>query len=63
MEKLICYCFGYTESDIKNDYLENGHSTILEKIAAEKKQGTCQCAEKNPGAPDVSEMSASWWRH
>jgi len=49
MSELICYCFGYTRSDIEKDVVENkGRSTILEKILAEKKKGTCQCHVKNP---------------
>ena len=45
---LICYCFGYSEDDIHQDYQENGKSTIMEKIQMEKKFGNCQCATKNP---------------
>jgi hypothetical protein len=48
MSDLICYCFGYTRKDIKNDFTNNGRSLIMEKIMAEKKLGTCQCATKNP---------------
>uniref|UniRef100_A0A7V6A687 BFD-like (2Fe-2S) protein n=1 Tax=Desulfobacca acetoxidans TaxID=60893 RepID=A0A7V6A687_9BACT len=48
MESLICYCFGYTASDIEQDFLANGTSTIMERIMAEKKAGGCQCATKNP---------------
>ena len=49
MSNLICYCFKYTESDIRKDVYENkGQSLILEKIAFEKKRGTCQCSVKNP---------------
>ena len=47
MPELICYCFGYTADDIRRDYAANGYSTLLEKIKAEKKSGTCQCAAKN----------------
>ena len=45
---LICYCFGYSVDDIKNDYMEKGKSTIMEKIQMEKKLGNCQCGTKNP---------------
>lgn len=48
MSDLICYCFGYSEGDIRRDYLENGRSTILERIQMEKKFGNCQCETKNP---------------
>lgn len=48
MDDLVCYCFGYTESDIEEDVRLNGNSTILEKILSEKKAGACQCSVKNP---------------
>ena len=48
MDEAICYCFQYTVDDIQNDYKKNGKSLILEKIKAEKKQGGCDCANKNP---------------
>lgn len=48
-EDIVCYCFGYTKKDIKEDYLNNkNRSTILEKIASEKKAGRCDCFHKNP---------------
>ena len=48
MESLICYCFGYTTSDIERDVVANGKSTIMDRIMSEKKAGGCQCAPKNP---------------
>jgi hypothetical protein len=48
MDKLICYCFNYTESDIVRDVLEQGKSTIEERIRNEKKSGGCECRTKNP---------------
>ena len=49
MNQLVCYCFEHTEDDIRRDVLENaGHSEILEKIMAAKKQGACQCGDKHP---------------
>ena len=48
MEDLICYCFNYTTLDIERDVLQNGRSTIMDKIVSEKKAGRCQCATKNP---------------
>jgi hypothetical protein len=48
MEELICYCFNYTFSDIESDVKENGKSTIEERVASEKKAGSCQCETKNP---------------
>ncbi len=45
---LVCYCFQFTRRQIEKDYSDNGRSTILEKIAQEKKAGGCDCVRKNP---------------
>ena len=45
---LVCYCFKFTRNDIEQDYKKNGQSTILAKIASEKKSGGCDCVNKNP---------------
>jgi copper chaperone CopZ len=45
---LVCYCFGYTVNDIEQDFIKNKRSLIIEKIAAEKKTGGCDCVNKNP---------------
>lgn len=47
-DDLVCYCFQYTKKQIEADYTKNGRSMILERIAAEKKAGGCDCARKNP---------------
>jgi len=48
MDRLVCCCFEYTSEDIKQDFLENGRSFIMEKITAEKRLGQCRCASLNP---------------
>jgi hypothetical protein len=49
MSKKICYCYNFSEADIKNDVLQHdGRSFILEKILSAKKEGACQCAVKHP---------------
>jgi hypothetical protein len=49
MEHLICYCFGYTEQDIIDDFKKNrGESYILAKIIEVRKSNTCQCGVKHP---------------
>lgn len=49
MRDLVCYCFGFSAVDIQEDARANdGHSTILAKIAAEKRAGTCRCATLHP---------------
>lgn len=50
----ICYCFGYSEEDIRQDVRHNGgRSAILERIIAEKKRAACQCATLHPEVGDV----------
>lgn len=46
--EIICYCFDYTREDIVNDYLKNGESLIMARIAAEMKAGNCRCNEMHP---------------
>lgn len=48
MRDLVCFCFGYTASDIERDVVENNKSTIVDRIVSEKKAGGCQCAARNP---------------
>jgi hypothetical protein len=49
MAELICYCFEYTKSDIKDEMLQNsGKSLLLERIIEARENGTCQCDVKNP---------------
>lgn len=48
INELICHCIGYSAEDIRQDFLLNKRSTIMERIQAEKKFGNCQCALKNP---------------
>jgi len=46
--EIICYCFGYSVEDIRDDLLRHGRSTILERIQREKKANRCNCVTKNP---------------
>lgn len=58
MEEQICYCFNYTATDISQDVLEHGRSTILARILSEKKAGPASAQRKIPRAADVRLMSA-----
>ena len=44
----VCYCFGFTRSDIENEFTATGSSTIGERIKTEVKAGNCACDVKNP---------------
>lgn len=46
---IICYCWNYSEEDIKHDlHQHNGVSTILEHILEEKRKGACKCKSMHP---------------
>ena len=47
-EPLICYCFGYTKTDIITEIEAAGHSVIMEKIKQNRKAGTYECDTKHP---------------
>lgn len=48
-DEKICWCFGYRVADLIADYrAHNGRSSILERLIAEKRAGSCDCARKNP---------------
>ncbi len=44
----VCYCFNYTEEDIREDFYKHGKSTIMNRIIGEKKYGNCNCESTNP---------------
>ena len=47
--KTICYCYNYSEEDIRKDVRKNnGQSLLLEKIVAEKQLGNCRCGTMHP---------------
>ena len=44
----ICYCFGFTRQDIRDEIRSTGKSTVAERIKAEVEAGHCACEVKNP---------------
>ncbi|MFQ5696359.1 MAG: hypothetical protein ACE5HB_10250 [Terriglobia bacterium] len=44
----VCYCFGVTRSDIREEVQRTGKSVALARIKAEVKAGNCACEVKNP---------------
>lgn len=45
-DRLVCYCFGYTQAEIQQDARAAG--AIPASIAAEVKAGNCACEVMNP---------------
>ena len=44
----ICYCFGFTEGDAREDLARNGTSSIPRQISELIKAGMCACEVRNP---------------
>jgi hypothetical protein len=44
----VCYCFGFTATDLRNELAELGGTDIPASIAAEVRAGHCACEVKNP---------------
>jgi len=44
----LCYCFGVTRRDIREEIERSGASSVPERIRAEVKAGRCACEVKNP---------------
>ena len=44
----LCYCFGVTRQQIKEEIQRTAHSTAPERIKAEVQAGNCACEVKNP---------------
>jgi hypothetical protein len=48
-EKMVCYCYRYTEADIIADVKKNkGNSSFMPLIMESRKNNTCQCDLKHP---------------
>ena len=44
----LCYCFGFYESDIRQEIARDGCTSIPQRIGALLRQGLCACPAKNP---------------
>jgi CopZ-like zinc binding protein len=47
-EATVCYCFGISRRDIREEVEAAGRSSVAEKIKAEIQAGRCACEVKNP---------------
>jgi len=46
--RTVCYCFGYTAAEVKEQVAATGTSVIPDEIGAKCKQGLDRCDETNP---------------
>ena len=54
----LCYCFGFSRADVREELASRGRCTIPERIAAEIRAGRCACATRNPsGACCLGDVS------
>ena len=44
----LCYCFGYEESDIRDEIAQTGSTTIPERVSRLIREGLCACDTRNP---------------
>jgi len=54
----LCYCFGFSRADVREELAAGGQCTIPARIAAEVRAGRCACEIKNPsGACCLGEVN------
>jgi hypothetical protein len=46
--RMVCYCFGETETDIRLEVQKTGRSTAAERITELVAAGRCACEVRNP---------------
>lgn len=46
--RVVCYCFGENESDIRSEIEINGRSDAVERVKAHINAGRCACEVRNP---------------
>lgn len=46
--RIICYCFGENESDIRAEIARTSYSRAAERVRAHIKAGRCACEVRNP---------------
>jgi Zinc binding domain len=44
----LCYCFGFQESDIRDEIARTGSTTIPERVSRLIREGLCACDARNP---------------
>lgn len=44
----VCYCFGFNESDFREEIASTGKTTIPDRISSLIREGLCACESRNP---------------
>jgi hypothetical protein len=59
-ERLLCYCFGETETAIRSEFLEHGRTDVIARIRAHITAQRCACDIRNPrGACCLGDVMAA----
>jgi hypothetical protein len=59
-ERLLCYCFGETESGIRSELLERGRTDVVARIREHIAAQRCACDIRNPrGACCLGDVAAA----
>jgi len=54
----LCYCFGFTEGDVRKEIDQNGESSVPKQISQFIKEKLCVCEIRNPaGACCLGEIN------
>ncbi len=54
----LCYCFGFSEKDVRQEIAVKGRTIIRDRIKSLLKKGMCACEERNPsGACCLGEVA------
>ena len=44
----LCYCFGFNENHIRDEFDRTGSTSIVEKVSRLIREGLCACEARNP---------------
>ena len=44
----VCYCFGFDENRIRDEFDRTGSTSIVEKVSRLIREGLCACEARNP---------------
>lgn len=59
-DRVVCYCFGDNETDIRAEIARDGRSQAAERVRAHIQAGRCACEVRNPrGACCLGDVSAA----
>lgn len=59
-DRIVCYCFGENETDIRLEIARDGRSRAAERVRAHIQAGRCACEVRNPrGACCLGDVTAA----